>query len=128
ELPGGPDWRKGVPQGQHAHGLLSRGLDIISSLFPGLRADLIAGGAVEADISAMVWHAFGGWKKRFETGIRGMFQSRPYLEWHIRRRVAALANVAIREQTAVTGLVVDAARRIQGVQIAGETMSADFVV
>ena len=31
-----PDTRKGVPQGRHAHALLTRGEQILSRLFPGL--------------------------------------------------------------------------------------------
>jgi 2-polyprenyl-6-methoxyphenol hydroxylase-like FAD-dependent oxidoreductase len=38
--------RKGVPQGQHVHALLSKGQEILSQLFPDLMPALIAGGAV----------------------------------------------------------------------------------
>ena len=33
---GGPDPRKGVPQGRHLHALLRRGLDELEGWFPGL--------------------------------------------------------------------------------------------
>jgi flavin-dependent dehydrogenase len=36
ELPEGPEQRKGVPQGRHLHGLLTRGQELLESLFPGL--------------------------------------------------------------------------------------------
>src|SRR5215469_11057775 len=36
--------RKGVPQGRHAHALLPRGAQILGELFPGLLAELAAGG------------------------------------------------------------------------------------
>jgi len=36
--------RRGVPQGRHAHALLPRGAQILGELFPGLLAELAAGG------------------------------------------------------------------------------------
>ncbi len=125
-LPAGPEARRCVPQGLHAHGLLARGLDILAELFPGLRADLVAGGAIEDDISAMVWHAYGGWKRRFPTGIRGMFQSRPYLEWHVRRQVSAIPNVSLLEKISVVGLNLDAAGRVRGVHTTTAAGAAEF--
>ena len=37
--------RRGVPQGRHVHLLLTRGAQILAELFPGILADLAAGGA-----------------------------------------------------------------------------------
>src|SRR5207248_1677659 len=56
--------RNGVPQGAHAHALLSRGLEILSGRFPGLIDELLAGGAVQADAATVAWHQRGGWKLR----------------------------------------------------------------
>lgn len=44
-LPDGRDQRRGVPQGRHAHGLLSGGLQALAELFPGLPEELAADGA-----------------------------------------------------------------------------------
>src|SRR5437868_1641065 len=43
--------RKGVPQGRHAHGLLSRGRDVIEGFFPGWTDQVIAAGGLFGDIS-----------------------------------------------------------------------------
>src|ERR1044072_2225381 len=52
--------RRGVPQGHHAHGLLSRGCEILEDLFPRLTADLVAAGAVPCDIQNDVrWYNDG---------------------------------------------------------------------
>jgi phytoene dehydrogenase-like protein len=41
-LPGYPTERKGVPQGRHVHNFLSRGLNVLTELFPGLLDELAA--------------------------------------------------------------------------------------
>ena len=47
ELPDGPEHRKGLPQGRHAHLLMSGGLAAIDDLVPGpsVRDQLLAAGA-----------------------------------------------------------------------------------
>lgn len=94
-LPDGPAHRKRVPQGAHAHGLLARGLGVMTRLFPDLLPSLVAGGASHDDFSAIAFHQFGVWKRRCRTGIDVVMATRPFLEWHVRRRVSALANVTI---------------------------------
>jgi 2-polyprenyl-6-methoxyphenol hydroxylase-like FAD-dependent oxidoreductase len=37
--------RRGVPQSEHAHVLLTRGADALEDLLPGLRSELVAAGA-----------------------------------------------------------------------------------
>ena len=53
--------RRGVPQGRHAHGLLAGGAQVLERLFPGLREELVADGALLHDVSATaastVWGA-----------------------------------------------------------------------
>ncbi len=44
-LPENAQARKGVPQGQHAHGLLAAGLNSLETLFPGFTQELIDAGA-----------------------------------------------------------------------------------
>jgi 2-polyprenyl-6-methoxyphenol hydroxylase-like FAD-dependent oxidoreductase len=44
-LPETAEYRKGVPQGRHAHLLVPRGMQILNELFPGLLDDLAMGGA-----------------------------------------------------------------------------------
>jgi flavin-dependent dehydrogenase len=106
-----PEPRKGVPQGNHVHGLLMKGELIMSQLFPDLMPALIAGGAIPMDMGLdFRWHHHGVWKTCFHSGITGSLFSRPYLEWHIAERVRALRNVRI-IHAAVEGLAVDAERR-----------------
>jgi 2-polyprenyl-6-methoxyphenol hydroxylase-like FAD-dependent oxidoreductase len=129
--------RKGVPQGYHVHLLLARGEEVLGGLFPGLRAALAADGAVHYDFgNDVAWHHFGGWKKRFPSGIIQTGVSRPLLESHIRRRVFALPNVRRRDAHDAIGLVCDAARaRVTGVTVKRrnggaeeERIDADLVV
>jgi len=42
ELPEGPEFRRGIPQGRHVHGILKIGRDILEGLFPGFVADTSA--------------------------------------------------------------------------------------
>ena len=127
--PDTPETRKGVPQGRHAHALLARGEQILSGLFPGLTADLVAGGGFCADMGAdMRWFQFGGYKKQHTWGRKTYTQSRPYLEWHVRRRVLALPNVQFRPGAAVAGLT-HRDGRVTGVELEQKgPVEADLVV
>lgn len=127
-----PETRKGVPQGRHAHALLARGEQILSSLFPGLTDDLVRGGALSDDMgSGTKWFQFGGYKLQHTSGHKIFTQSRPFLEWHVRRRVLELANVEVQAGCAVAGLL-HTVGRVTGVnfQRNGEARSipADLVV
>src|SRR5207237_2729283 len=94
ELPAAAGNRKGVPQGYHAHGLLASGYRVLDRAFPGLMDELEAAGAPRGDlVGDFLWYQYGGWKQRFESGLRGMAVSRPTLENAARRRVRALPNV-----------------------------------
>jgi 2-polyprenyl-6-methoxyphenol hydroxylase-like FAD-dependent oxidoreductase len=127
--PATPDTRKGVPQGRHAHVLLARGEQILSRLFPGITADLVAGGAFAGDMGAtMRWFQFGGYKKQHTWGHNTFIQTRPYLEWHVRRRVLALPNVTMLPNTSVSGLQRDG-DTITGVELQNaEPIAADFTI
>ncbi len=129
--------RKGVPQAIHAHGLLSRGRDIVATLFPGMLGDLVAAGAIEADITRdFSWHAAGNDHVRFTSGLNAVLVGRPLLESEIRRRVLALENVSIVFGCEVLGLTNDARKqRVTGLRFARRdillteaTLSADLVI
>ena len=127
--------RKGVPQGRQLHGLLKRGEDVIEDLFPGIVAALEAAGAVPFDFGRDVaWYHFGGWKKRFPSGVLSIGVSRPLLEAEVRRRVFALPNVRRLDDREATGLATTPDRaRITGAATrsregAEETLDADLVV
>ena len=134
-----PVSRKGQPQTRHLHALLAQGLNVFERFFPALRDDLVAGGAVLGDMGGDIrWHAFGGYRRQFTSGMVGVMLSRPFLEHCVRRRVTALPNVVIRGRADVdVPVVTPDRRRVIGLQVKGkesgpntdlETIDADLVV
>ena len=119
ELPAEPEPRRLVPQGRHPHLLLTAGARLLEGWFPGLLDELRAGGAVDVDICGdFYWYQAGGCQRRPASDLRGPAMSRPLLERTVRRRVEALGNVVIRDETAAEGLIADAAgERITGIQL-----------
>jgi 2-polyprenyl-6-methoxyphenol hydroxylase-like FAD-dependent oxidoreductase len=111
--------RKGVPQGSHAHVLLQSGQLVLEEFFPHLADELMAAGTTTVDLAADVcWFHHGYWKIRYPSNVPMLCQSRPFLEWHVRRRLAMLPNVTWRHATVVTNLLTNAARtRVTGVQL-----------
>lgn len=59
---------RGVPQGRQPHVFLYRGLLSLEELLPGIRADLLARGAVAIDTGNLAWLGEQGW---MATGLRG---------------------------------------------------------
>ena len=115
------------------HGLLAKGQEILSQLFPDLVPALLAGGAVPGDMGRdFHWHHFGVWKVRFDSGIGGMLFTRPYLECQIAERVRGRSNVRILE-AAADGLAFDPDRkRVTGIRIrpqadGGSVLIADLI-
>lgn len=104
-LPTTADTRKGVPQGNHVHLLMIKGANTISDLFPDLFNELQADGSLEVSPTQdFRWYHFGCWKQQFPGDLRAHSQSRPLLEYHIRRRVTALENVTIIDNCEVISL------------------------
>lgn len=102
--------RKGVPQAHHLHALLARGLQIMEQFFPGLSEEMIAVGACELESgSDLAWLTPAGWGLRFDAGVTVLAFSRPLLDWVVRRRLQAFANVRFIESCEVNGLLADAA-------------------
>ena len=131
ELAGGPVTRRGVPQGNQVHGLLVRGLEQIEALFPGITQEMFDDGAEVADPGVDCrWYVDG--RPKPPSGIgQGVACTRPFLEWHLRRRVTALNRVAVvrgraEGLTMVAGRVADVA--LSGAAQEGEHLSADLVV
>jgi 2-polyprenyl-6-methoxyphenol hydroxylase-like FAD-dependent oxidoreductase len=100
-LPDYPCHRRGIPQGRHVHNSFSRGQQVFSELFPGLLEDLATAGAVVVDDGDL--SNFYVRVGRYELKQSGKFAdpdalafrmaSRPFLEFHLRRRVKVLPNV-----------------------------------
>lgn len=101
-----PVIRRGAPQGSQAHGLLGMGRMIIEQLLPGIVRQMVREGGqlVNSGPDGIEWYLDGRPKVPVPGGS-GISLSRPFLEWHIRRRVLALPNVALVKGTA-TGLTV----------------------
>ena len=122
--------RRGVPQGRHTHGLLASGRRVLDRLFPGISDDLIGRGAVPGDIVRdSRWFFEGGCLSRVTSGLDGLLMSRPFLEGTVRRHLLRLPNVHAKENLVVEGLAATADnRRVTGIRMGGDVMSADLVV
>jgi 2-polyprenyl-6-methoxyphenol hydroxylase-like FAD-dependent oxidoreductase len=101
-LPPGPESRRGVPQSAHPHALLAVGREALEKLFPGLTDDLVERGAQWADVvrDAVVWQ-LDGYRTRVDSGVTVLFMTRPLLESCVRRRLRALPQVTVLDETAV---------------------------
>lgn len=136
-LPDTPEPRKGVPQGPHAHGLISRGREAMEELLPGLTDDLRALGAVCGDSGHDTRRFVDGMlHARFQADRTTLCLSRPRIEFAVRRRVAALPNVRIHDRCEVTAPIANDDRtRFVGVTVRGRDsaepavpMAADLVI
>lgn len=131
DLADGPTMRRGVPQGNQVHGLLARGLEQIEALFPGITQDMFDDGAEVADPGVDChWYVDGRPKPPAGIG-QGVACTRPFLEWHLRRRVTALERVRVVRGRA-EGLTM-VGGRVAGVTLTGaaqegDHLSADLVV
>jgi len=132
-----PEARKGQPQARHLHGLLGKGLAIMTHYFPDLSAALQENGAIFGGMGRdMLWYADGGYRLQFESGVSGITLSRPLLEWAIRQRVLRLATVRLIGECDVHELIATPDRsRVTGVKAqrrtAGsceEVLNAELVV
>ena len=127
--------RKGVPQGRHPHGLLSRGRHVIENFFPGWTNEVVASGGVRGDIVGDVnWIGHGVTIKSAPSDLVGLLASRPVLEGHVRRRLMSISNVRVIENCAVQGLMADDKyTAVKGVRVkvgngVEQTITADLVV
>lgn len=131
DLGGGPARRRGVPQGTQVHGLLARGLEQIESLFPGITREMHEDGAEAADPGVDCGWYVNGNRKPPSPIAQGVSCTRPFLEWHLRRRLTALPGVRV-VKARVEGLTI-AAGRVDGLALSGaeqgsEHLGGDLVV
>ncbi|WP_257460961.1 FAD-dependent oxidoreductase [Archangium lipolyticum] len=135
-FPDGPLPRKGVPQAQHVHGLLTRGMDILAGIFPGIQEDITATGVEFLDVvETTASFGAGSWRPRFRSDVKAASLSRLLLEWVVRQRLQALPNVRILDGREAVGLKTSGDRtRVTGLQLQApgggqeETLEADLVV
>jgi 2-polyprenyl-6-methoxyphenol hydroxylase-like FAD-dependent oxidoreductase len=135
EFPVSDESRKGVPQGDHAHGLLARGRNVIEAFFPGWTDEVVTAGGIVGDIARDVaWFGHGIALKPAPSDLVGLLASRPVLEGHVRRRLLALPNVRAIENCKVEGLAASAdTSTVTGVRVridnaAEQVIAADLVV
>jgi 2-polyprenyl-6-methoxyphenol hydroxylase-like FAD-dependent oxidoreductase len=114
-LPDGPRPRRGVPQGQHVHALLPRGLQAIEELLPGFAERLLAAGACRGDVLGDArWYLNGRLLRRSDVGLAAISASRALVEHVIRDSVRSLPNVQITDGHDIVGLTTDRAVLIVG--------------
>ncbi len=132
-LPMTPDFRRGAPQGRHAHLLLPPGQAILEQLFPGLNATLLAAGATFINSGPeTTFFLDGAW----HDDLTCLSCSRPLLESALYQRVAARPGVRILQGHDVLDLAVDPHRqqvtgvrlRRRGSESAEVTLPAQLVV
>lgn len=130
-----PGHRRGVPQARHVHGLLARGREVLEELLPGLTDDLVAQGAMRADVQGDCrWYTDGHLLHQRRSELEGLVVSRPLLEAGVRARVLALPSVEVLapcevlELTGHDGAVTGARVRRRAEASAEEILEADLVV
>jgi 2-polyprenyl-6-methoxyphenol hydroxylase-like FAD-dependent oxidoreductase len=118
ELPDRATPRRGVPQGRQLHTLMTRALTAFDELLPGLTDELTDAGAAVGDLMADVQrYADGVALPQDRIDLLTMSVSQPFLEFHVRRRVAELPGVEIRGASLVDGLrTAGSARRVTGLR------------
>ena len=124
ELPTNVGHRRGVPQSEHAHVLLTRGADALEDLMPGLTAELVDGGAavmparLGPDKGMRMVGPAGPFTDVEANGTTFVGVSRPLLEGHVRSRVRNRMNVRFLDRHRVVGLLcAQAISRATGVSV-----------
>ena len=135
ELPAGPANRTAVPQGRHVHLLMARGAPELESHLPrsarrhgrrracrSWRTGRTASTSARPDTSS-------GTTRELRDEFTAYVPSRPHLEWQIRRRATAIANVDIVRAGGRRAELRHGPQRVTGVRLdTGEEIAADLVV
>lgn len=109
-LPDAAAARSGVPHSNQVHGLLARGREAMETLLPGLSAELVELGGELGDFQERTKFYVGDRPLAAgPSGLLALAVSRPLLEHQIRRRVASLPGVTIRQRVTALDLTFDGA-------------------
>lgn len=107
-FPDSAEPRTGTPQARHVHVLLARGMRSLEAFFPGLRADMLAEGALEIKGgSDIAWLNPAGWGVTFTSSVKALSFSRSLLDWVVRRHLSAIPNIEFLENREVTELLIN---------------------
>jgi 2-polyprenyl-6-methoxyphenol hydroxylase-like FAD-dependent oxidoreductase len=109
-----PTVHKSIPQGNHLHGLLQGGQQVLSWLYPGFADELRELGATRVTVGRdIVWYLpdgkaynpSGSLREPFDSGLEAHCASRGLIEFLIRRRTIALPNIRFESGCTVRNLV-----------------------
>lgn len=137
ELTGVAGYRRGVPHGRHAHGLVARGHQVLEQQFPGLTADMEAAGVRPGDFNGDVRWYFSGQRLRpARSGLISVPCTRPVIEQHVRARVEKVKGVRFLERYDIVGLETTSdGSRVIGARVqrsdassGPEILAADLVI
>lgn len=137
ELAGVAGYRRGVPHGRHAHGLVARGHQILDQQFPGLMGDMEAAGVRPGDFNGDIRWYFNGMRLRpAHSGLLSVPCTRPVIEQHLRNRVEKVRGVRFLERYDIVGLeTTPDASRVIGARVqrhdgssGPEVLRADLVI
>ena len=105
-LPKQAETRAGIPQARHVHALLGGGQRALSELFPGFEHDLTRAGAVPVRVGLDVRVERPGYDPfpQRDLGWDSYAQSRAQIEFTVRERVSAQANVMLRDRCRIEAL------------------------
>ncbi|WP_445169549.1 FAD-dependent oxidoreductase [Mycolicibacterium sp. Dal123E01] len=133
--------RRGVPQAYHGHVLQAGGVAVLDELFPGILDEMVANGAPtwgDGDLSRVIIE-YGG--HRFlpsgflSDPVTAYVPSRPFLDWHVMKRLSALPNVTVLGGYDVVDVTSSTdCRRVTGVVVArrddteAAVLGADLVI
>lgn len=126
--------RKGVPQANHVHVLLTAGQETLEHYYPGITDEMVRDGVDRVAWSEEIrWHQSGCWKTRQPCGLSYYPQARTALEGRVRSWLRKCPGVEIRSECSVQSLIYDSTREtITGVRVtqAGQQsdIQADLVV
>ncbi|MDB5056472.1 MAG: monooxygenase FAD-binding protein [Bacilli bacterium] len=136
-IPTDPDFRKGVPHDRQPHLMNTKGEMIISKYFPGFYEEIDK--EVDEEIARLNTESFaffqnGCWKVHCKTRVDSHLMSRPFLEYHVRRRLQDFQNIHFLQGHHVDEWVIDKVNnRVKGISFKNqesrlENIQADLFV
>lgn len=133
QIPLEPTTRKGVPQDEQLHNLLTRAQEHLEELMPGFCESLRQQGAGDANVS-LETHVYelGIQMPERDLGLRLMSSWRPKIEYAARELLAGADNVSLRGLSRANGLITDSDNTVRGLIIEDEqgsrTLDASLVI